>query len=121
MEYKTLGLHRLPGSSFSLILLIQRLELLSQDLMQSWTLHVETNSSSRLRDEGALHQGVIDALDTVAVHGEEEAAAELVPGGGSVEQGGEMWVNSFRDKRMFSIALSIPSPWMTTDTLINIC
>ena len=33
MEYKTLGLHRLPGSSFSLILLIQRLELLSQDLM----------------------------------------------------------------------------------------
>ena len=116
-----LGLHRFPGSSFSLILLIQRLELLSQDLMQSWTLHVETNSSSRLRDEGALHQGVIDALDTVAVHGEEEAAAELVPGGGSVEQGGEMWVNSFRDKRMFSIALSIPSPWMTTDTLIDIC
>jgi hypothetical protein len=72
-------------------------------------------------NEGALHQGVIDALDTVAVLGEEEAAAELVTGGGSVEQGGEMWVNSFRNKRMFLIALSIPSPWMTTDTLINIC
>ena len=84
-------------------------------------MHVKTNTSSRLGDEGALLEGVVDALDTVAVHGEEEAAAELGPGGGSVEQGGEVWVNSFRDKRMFSIALSIPSPWMTTDTLINIC
>ena len=42
----------------------------------------ETNSSSRLGDEGTLLQGVVDALDTVAVDGEEEAAAELVPWGG---------------------------------------
>ena len=42
----------------------------------------ETNSSSRLGDKGTLLQGVVDALDTVAVDGEEEAAAELVPWGG---------------------------------------
>merc|ERR1719470_615246 len=52
------------------------------------TVHVQTNTSSRLGDEGTLLQGVVDALDTVAVHGEEEAAAELGPGGGRVEQGG---------------------------------
>merc|ERR1719500_1454665 len=185
-----LCLHSLPGSSFSLIFLIQSLKLLSPDLMQSWALvrthqgpvtislhplheqvrdphgveevpgtlllltmiltqiqeiedvrmpglkvdsesswplvaalvdipggvvedpehgdqavavtistgnigtsgsnavHVQANTSSRLRDEGALLQGVVDALDTVAVHGQEEAAAELGPGGGRVEQGG---------------------------------
>merc|ERR1719370_1713764 len=52
------------------------------------TVNVETDTTSRLGDQGTLLQGVVDTLNAVTVHSEEEAAAQLWPRGSRVEQSG---------------------------------
>lgn len=46
---------------------------------------VKPNPPSRLGDESALLEGVVDSLDAVTGHGEEEAGGELRPGSGCIE------------------------------------
>ena len=47
---------------------------------------IEADTSGRLGDEGALLQSVVDSLDGVAGHRQQEAGAELGAGRGRVEQ-----------------------------------
>mmetsp|Transcript_85769 Transcript_85769/g.191778 ORF Transcript_85769/g.191778 Transcript_85769/m.191778 type:complete len:753 (-) Transcript_85769:7-2265(-) len=46
------------------------------------------DAARRLRDEGALLEGVVDALDAVALHGEQEARGHLGRRGAGVEERG---------------------------------
>merc|ERR1719234_1894906 len=47
---------------------------------------VEPDPPGRLGDESALLEGVVDALDAVAGHREEEAGGKLGPGGGCIKE-----------------------------------
>merc|ERR1719402_2035036 len=51
-------------------------------------MYVEADPAGRLGDESTLFQGVVDTLDGVGGHGEEETGGELGTRSGSVEEGG---------------------------------
>lgn len=49
-------------------------------------VNVKTDSSGRLGDHRTSLEGIVDALDRVFLHGDEEARGELRVGGTSVEE-----------------------------------
>lgn len=51
-------------------------------------MHTESNASRELADESTVGERVKDALDTVVLHGHEEAGAHLVLELARVHQGG---------------------------------
>jgi len=51
-------------------------------------MDVDADATSRLGDESALLERVVDALDAVIFHGQQEATRQLRFDSGSVEEGG---------------------------------
>lgn len=51
-------------------------------------MDVETDTSSSLADHSAALEGIVDAVDGVVLHADEEARRELGVGGSGVEEGG---------------------------------
>ena len=51
-------------------------------------MDAETNPTRGFANHGTILQGVVDTLDRVILHAEQETGAELGVGGPSVEKGG---------------------------------